>query len=497
MNWAQRLLARVRGAVAPAQRTYFAGATGGRLVADWIFAPMVSANNELKVDLTRLRARCRELERNEPLAARYLALMADNVIGSQGIRCEPRVWDRQGNLDKVRTAQVAAQWLAWTARGSCMRDGRLSFTDALRLAVRTRARDGECFIRMVPTKDNPDGLALEFWDADLMNQIQDRQSSREANAIILGVEQDAAGRPVSYHVVSDYDRREPLTIDAGWMLHYYRLLRPHQVRGYPDFAPVMFSMRMLNGYREAELVAARTAAAKMGFLVTKDDGLGIGGEDPRVAVPLEAEAGVISQLPHNTEFQQWDPQHPTQAFGDFCASIATSIATGLNHSYPTLTGDMKGTSWSSGRLGVTGERDHYRAEQGLVIESICRPVFARWSQLALLRGTITLPPGATLDALWMPRGFPYVDPLKDMEANREALATFQTSYSQLAAEQGLDFEDLLIANRRDEQLAAVYGFTLVREVKTNVGVNTQVSEAVSAAVDAAAANGAARARIAA
>jgi capsid protein len=33
---------------------------------------------------------------------------------------------------------------------------------------------------------------------------------------------------------------------------------------------VLLDAKMLAGYQEAELVAARTAAAKMGFFVTKD-----------------------------------------------------------------------------------------------------------------------------------------------------------------------------------------------------------------------------------
>ena len=41
--------------------------------------------------------------------------------------------------------------------------------------------------------------------------------------------------------------------------------RPGQSRGVTWFAPVMVSIRMLEGYQEAELVAARAGASKMGF----------------------------------------------------------------------------------------------------------------------------------------------------------------------------------------------------------------------------------------
>ena len=67
----------------------FHGALQSRLTSDWIVNP-IGPNAELKAGLRTLRDRARDLEKNNPLARRYLHLMAENVIGHKGIRLQVR-----------------------------------------------------------------------------------------------------------------------------------------------------------------------------------------------------------------------------------------------------------------------------------------------------------------------------------------------------------------------------------------------------------------------
>ena len=65
---------------------------------------------------------------------------------------------------------------------------------------------------------------------------------------------------------------------------------------------------MLHGYREAELIAARTGAAKMGFFTSPaGDGFTADGyDDEDSVVPLyDAEAGTFHQLPAGVSFMFW------------------------------------------------------------------------------------------------------------------------------------------------------------------------------------------------
>ena len=60
--------------------------------------------------------------------------------------------------------------------------------------------------------------------------------------------------------------REHIVVPASEIIHAYMPTRPEQTRGVPFTASAMPNIKMLNGYMEAEITAARVSASKMGFL---------------------------------------------------------------------------------------------------------------------------------------------------------------------------------------------------------------------------------------
>jgi lambda family phage portal protein len=464
MRWLDRALARV-GLARVSRRAYYAGAQMSRLVADWAFAPLVSARKEFQADGPTLRARAREMVRDDPTFSRYVTLLADNVVGPEGIRGEPRIYRRDGTLDEEASREIGYELATWYGKDSCTIDGRLSWAALLHQVVQLVAMDGEVFVQMIPTASNRWGLALRVLDPDLVDHGFTRARTRRENEVVNGIELDADGRAVAYHVWPDYEHRgERQRIAAEWIVHLFWARRPFAVRGVTHFAPVMMLARMLSGYREAEVVAARTAAAKMGFIVQKGDL----GPLPTLNEPvnrqqqLSAAPGVIEELAPGQEFQGWSPEHPTTAFDSFVRSVKGDIAAGLNHSYVTLFGDWSQTNYSSGRMPVYQERDHYRTWQRWLIEGLCRPVYAKWLQLAALRGVIELPTPDYrnhLEVLWIPRSWPLFDPQTDIDTMRALLDLKLTSHTRLSAEMGHSWEDTLEQRRADRALATQYGET--------------------------------------
>lgn len=61
---------------------------------------------------------------------------------------------------------------------------------------------------------------------------------------------------------------------------------------------------------------------------------------------------------------------------------------------------------------------------------------------------------------WQFRGWAWVDPLKDMQAAREALDLRITSRTRLAREAGNEIEDIFDEQQIEETLAAKYGIDL-------------------------------------
>ena len=120
------------------------------------------------------------------------------------------------------------------------------------------------------------------------------------------------------------------------MLHIFQSERSSASRGVPLFAPVMKAMHQLDGYLEAELVAARLAAAKSLFLISPD-GAAYDGDDFEDYAPIhDVEPGSITQFKPGTEIQPWSPDHPTGAFKEFYASVLRSVASGLGISFVSL-----------------------------------------------------------------------------------------------------------------------------------------------------------------
>lgn len=460
MSWLDRLRRKPK-AVVPVSPQRARNATRGynmsvvdRLSADFK-SPITTADAELRYALQTMRARSRELARNNDYARRFLALVKNNVAGPCGIQLQCKSKNTDGTMDTRANDMIEQAWAAWGRRGVCTADGRLSWVDCQRLFVETLARDGEVLVRKLAGFDNPFRFALQFIEADHLEDTLDN-IERNGNRVRMGVEVDAWDRPVAYWIrlkhpgeyltagrMVDAYQRWP----AAGLIHEYLLERPTQSRGVPWMATAANRMHILNRYEEAELVASRVAAAKMGFFTKeKDATAGFAGDDTDDDgnTITEAAPGTFQELPAGMDFKAFDPEHPTANYAAFCKGVLRGICAGLNVSYTGLSGDLEGVNYSSIRAGLLDERDAWRALQMWTIDHFCVPVFRDWLWMALLCGAVALP-ASKFDKfstpVFRPRGWSWVDPEKDANASKTAIGSGLSTYTQVLADQGHDFED--------------------------------------------------------
>jgi len=287
----------------------------------------------------------------------------------------------------------------------------------------------------------------------------------------MGVELNADGRAVAYHLnLGQLGTSMPtrLTrVPADDVLHIYRPMRPEQHRGLPWMTPVMSGLKMLAGYEEAAIVAARVGAAKMGFYTSPD-----GQADPLADDQVDgefytdAEAGAFAVLPPGYDFKSWDPDYPHQGYKDFVQARLRSIASGLGIAYHTLANDLADVNYSSARAGTIEERDNWIVLQNWLIATFLRPVYLDWLAEALKKGAIVLPNNAALPAVkidkfaaheWQGRRWTWVDPLKDIEASVMAIRAGLASPQTIAAQQGLDLQDVIDSIASANKWAAAAG----------------------------------------
>lgn len=460
----------------------FEAAQQDRLTASWRSGNL-TANEEIKGALEITRNRARDLAKNNEFAKKYLALVVANVVGPNGFSLQ-NLAAENGQPDSLARNLIEAEFAKWGRRGLCEISGRMSFADVQRSIIETWARDGEALILQLSGNDsrNPYGYAMRLLEIERLPVQHSKDLANGAQAI-MGVEVDDLSRPVAYWLNlgrlanGGQSQNTILTrVDADKVIHVYKPYRPEQVRGFPSMHAVISGLKMLDGYEEAAIVAARVGAAKMGFFTTPDgDGAALGNDqDDEGNYINDADPGSFQVLPKGVEFQDWSPEYPHANYQAFMKTRLRSIASGLGVTYHGLANDLEGVNFSSIRSGTLEERDAWMVLQNWFSESFLRPVFRAWLQQSLFNAAIKYPAGAALppekfekfaEHTWLGRRWGWVDPLKDIEASRLAVKSGIASPQMIAAQSGVDVEDVVQAIADFEAIVKASGSTIISYAK--------------------------------
>lgn len=437
----------------------FEAAKASRLTALWSTST-ASADSDLRTALAPLRARSRDLADNNPYARRFLGMCDAHIVGPQGFALQMRVPSSiaTGDTDDFANTIIEREFAAWSKARNCDIAGKLSFRRICGVAVRAAARDGEALVRLVRRQGLSHGIALQLIEADRLDERLNGQVGQ--NRLVMGVEIDADGRPVAYHLHTRHpgdtfssatqgDRIE--VVPASDIVHLFTAERAEQRRGVPWFHAAMKRLRDLGNFEDSAVIAAHVGAAKMGFFTTPDgDGTPLAGATDTSTGALidEVEPGMFQTLPQGYQFQAFNPDYPHANFDPFVKAALRGVAAGLGASYHVLSGDLTDVNFSSIRAGTLEEREGWMILQSWFAESLLDPVFEAWLDTALLSGALDpLTPASRERYLrgvsWQGRRWQWVDPVKDIEASERAVALGVKTRRQIAAEQGLDFDEVI------------------------------------------------------
>jgi len=473
------------------KRAVFYGANTGDLYHSWS-TQNFSGNAELRHDLKKLRARSRQLSRDNEYMKKFLRMVKTNIVGREGIKLQSMAMDRknEGPDDLART-KIEEAFKDFSKRGNCDVSGNYSFRDIQSQIMTSMARDGEVIIRRIFNFDNKYKYALQLIEADHLDDNYN-QRFEDGRAIKMGIELNQYGRPIAYHLFKDhpgdivfpygYSIGEKVRIPASEILHLFIPQRISQNRGLPWIHAAMNRINMFDGYQEAELVASRVAAAKGGFYKKIGEGQYIGDDKENNQPIQEATPGHFEILPGNMDFQDFNPQHPTTAYEAFVKTTLKGIASGIDVSYNYLANDLEGVNYSSIRAGVLDERDVWRDLQAWLIEHFLQIIFQEFIEMAIYTGNLALPGSEKerwFKALWQPRGWQWVDPQKDIMAAILALKAGIDTHSNICARLGTDYEENLKQLSAEKKLREKYKVTeydVLLELLAKTGVLNQNEE---------------------
>ncbi len=467
----------MRGRVKTAAARNFAAGEIDRLTASFT-GSYLSINQELRRSLVLMRKRSRELCANNDYARKFLKLVKANVIGPQGIKLQAQFLNDRGEMDLSDIEFVESKWRNWAKPDKASACRTLSWLDIQNLVVETLARDGEVLIQKIKKPRTDSVFRLRVLECDHLD-VTHNETLKNGRRIEMGVEVNEDGERLAYWIsdrhpgdTGQYGDIRRRRIPADQIIHLFIPERAGQLRGVPWMHSAILRLNMLGKYEEAELVAARVGASKMGFFTSADgdefgadDAASTGREYDDHDLISQAEPGTFHQLPEGVNFSSFDPQHPTAAFPDFTKAVLRGASSGLNVSYNTLANDLEGVNFSSIRSGVLEEREHWRMLQGFLVEHLHDPIYHEWLEEENISGQLTALPPSRLDTKfkaikWQPRGWSWVDPLKDVKASADEFSLGTISLTEICAAKGKDFGDVLKQTRADLDLAKSYGLTV-------------------------------------
>lgn len=485
----QRIAAWIAGkpaapALSPARSgaRMYASAMSSRLTDGWN-AQTTSGDSELVASLRNLRNRSRQLQRDYGYARRARSIIVNNVIGAGvGLQAAVTIGDRLH--DNVNRG-IERAWFDWSRARSCHTGGVLHFADLERQAIGQWFEAGECFIRIHrrPFGDSAIPFALELIEPErLAEEYEQRIAYAAGNLVRMGIEVDPFHRPVAYHIHSVHPadmrvhpqaRTQIERVPAADILHLYLPERWPQTRGIPAMHAVAKRLWDMDGYTEAEIVAARAAATYMGFIKTDAAPDLTDGADTQPEITLEA--GMVQRLGSGEDFVGWNPNRPNPNMDPFLRYMLREMAAGMDVSYESLSRDYSQSNYSSARQGILEDRDVFRVMQAWWRRTFREPLHRLWLESAVLSGAVPevakeryiLDRARYEAAIFKFRGWSWVDPTKEVTAYKEAVkAGFTTVGDVIAATSGgLDFEDVMTARQRELEVMEDKGLYFDTEVE--------------------------------
>jgi len=391
--------------------------------------------------------RARQLERSSVLAEGILSRSVENVVG-QGFNLQANTSSTPWN-DRAESL-----WKQWADNEADVR-GMATWDELLGLIFRSYLRDGD-----VGTILLSDG-SLQQFESDQLSSPDGWVLSRD---MVDGVRLDARGKPLAYFVV---DSPNPISasvryqqhteIPADSVLFLSRRTRLGQTRGQSCFATISWLLDQIDGNIEAVTVAARMAAT-YGLLITQPQPTGlptIQGGDGSSYPRVNMEPGMIKYLRPGQDVRQIQASQPTQNFPEFLRTLGRFVGMALGLPLEVALGDYSKTNFTSGRMAMLSAWRTWRTYQQ-VLKRYCTQVY-NWKLLGWIEAGILPARDDALRHLWHAPGWQFIDPTKEINSAMAAADGGLKSYTQIAAEMGNDWLELVATRKRELEVMAEAG----------------------------------------
>lgn len=406
-----------------------------------------SADNVTLPDLPSLRERSRDLLRNAPLACGAVNTVVTNVVGT-GLKVQSHI-DREilkpffKGEDEFDKFERSAERIFrnWAESADCDITRSQSFSEIQNLILRSVLESGDIFIlkRNVPRSGKIIDLSLQLVEAD---RVSNPNYKIDDGKLSAGVQMDNNGAPIAYHVCNqhpdDYQSEKTKKYvkipafdkyDNRQVFHIFNRIRPGLTRGVPYLAPVIESLKQLDRYTEAEIMAAVISSMFTVFVKSEDE-QGLApmtpldeGYSKKSDGDYKLAPGAILDLQPNENIEIADPKRPNQAFDPFVQAILRQVGVALELPFEILIKHFT-ASYSAAQAALVEAWKFFSSRRSWLSIQLCQPVYEMVITEAIAKGLLKAPgffnndliKNAYLGAQWIgpPRG--QIDQLKEVKA---------------------------------------------------------------------------------
>lgn len=472
---------------------------GGGEVAGW--RPRnLSADKAAVLDGPALRARARDLVRNNAHAKNAVRMNDDAVAGSGvalNLHIDWRTLNVKGGIEAANEWQsyVTRLWEAYAEGVEFQADAQRqsTFSEMFAIVNRTQFVDGETLSIL----DLKPGVStyqtcLNIIDIDRLSNPAGQPNTRTLRG---GIERLKDGEPIAYYIrnahpddigFDQFDAmnwtRVPRSTEWGRpiVLHVYEKSRPEQSRGVSELSSVIGSFKMLQTYRETELQSAITQAGFTAVIKTELDygkALDVIGMHGRGAVGTSGGNNLVdgitgqmalaseyhndrsditfngNKIPHLLPNESLDfnrPTHPNANFNAFEGAFLNNLAAGLGVEAHELKKNYSEVNYSAARAALLAVWRTYRSRRNRLVKHWAMPFFGAWLEEGVAIGSIKLPPGVNdflsakpflVRGEFIAWGKPMIDPYKERQAQQLGVQMGVETVSDIVSEEGGNWRD--------------------------------------------------------
>lgn len=477
---------RKRGRGKGGQRGYVAASqTGAQQL--WL-GTRGDANYDIQLGLESLRAKSRDAYQNEAYAHDIVDTYVDLLI-STGIKPTPDTGDAALN-DRA--------WLLWEKWGKNPVAGMpIDIYGAERLIARHIVMDGEGLARFrVRRPDDMPGvppLKLQLLEADLL-PITKTEKTASGGKIISGVEFDAIGEIVAYHLLKDHpgssmsltpfvSNYDTSRIPASNVIHAYDAFRAGQVRGVPWLAPILLTIKNFHDLLYSVQVAIH-AISTLAFIVEGGDssdpipGINAVVENGDVLTDADGQIveemtpGLVAYAPDGKTISKTVPQMPT-GIKELVSTYLHEMAAAIGLSYHTVSGDMSDSSFAQAKLGLIHEAVHLACLRELMlIPMVLNPIWKRFIDEAIIARMLPNDP-RLYSVRWTSPKIPAADESTEVKTAVMKMQAGLDSRDHIIEAAGLDPDTVTAAIAADNAKCDSLGLTFLGDLRkvTMAGMN--------------------------